>query len=115
MSELITKDMPNPEYDVMLIDDGRDVLVAVAGEYGWHSPDGPEELWHEIREHYLGARIESLAAHDADVRDKALTLTDDELAIAEGAYESSIMEYEDDGIEAMSIALKAVAEDRRKQ
>lgn len=54
-----------------------------------------------------------LAAHDAEVRDKALTLTDDELAIAEGAYESSIMEYEDDGIEAMSIALDAVAKDRR--
>ena len=56
-----------------------------------------------------------LAAHDAEVRDKALTLTDDELAIAEGAYESSIMEYEDDGIGAMSIALKTVAENRRKQ
>ena len=54
-----------------------------------------------------------LAAHDAEVRDKALTLTDDELAIAEGAYESSIMECESDGLSAMSIALKAVAEDRR--
>ena len=56
-----------------------------------------------------------LAAHDAEVRDKALTLTDDELAIAEGAYESYIMEYEGDGLGAMSIALKAVAENRRKQ
>ena len=59
--------------------------------------------------------IQSLAAHDAEVRDKALSLTDDELAIAEGAYESSIMEYEGDGLGAMSIALKAVAEDRRRQ
>ncbi|KFI76562.1 hypothetical protein [Bifidobacterium mongoliense] len=56
-----------------------------------------------------------LAAHDTEVRDKALTLTDDELAIAEGAYESSIMKYEGDGVGAMSIALKAVAEDRGKQ
>lgn len=59
--------------------------------------------------------IRSLAAHDADVRDKALTLTDDELAIAEGAYESHIMAYDGDGLGAMSVALKAVAEDRRKQ
>jgi hypothetical protein len=59
--------------------------------------------------------IQPLAAHDADVRDKALTLTDDELATAEGAYESHIMEYEGDGLGAMSIALKAVAEDRRTQ
>ena len=56
-----------------------------------------------------------LAAHDDEVRDKALSLTDGELAIAEGAYESSVMEYEGDGLGAMSIALKAVAEDRRKQ
>lgn len=42
-----------------------------------------------------------------------LSLTDGELAIAEGAYESSVMEYEGDGLGAMSIALKAVAEDRR--
>ena len=54
-----------------------------------------------------------LAAHDAEVRDKALTLTEDELAIAEGAYESSITEYEGDGLGAMSVALKTVAEDRR--
>ena len=56
-----------------------------------------------------------LAAHDAEVRNKALSLTDDELAIAEGAYESSVMSYEGDGLMAMSIAFKAVAEDRRKQ
>jgi hypothetical protein len=59
--------------------------------------------------------IKSLAAHDAEIRDKALALTDDELSIAEGAYESSIMECESDGLGAMSIALKAVAEYRRKQ
>ena len=56
-----------------------------------------------------------LSAHDAEVRDKALSLTEDELAIAEGAYESCIMEYEGDGLGALSIALKAVAEDRRRQ
>ena len=56
-----------------------------------------------------------LAAHDAEVRNQALSLTDDELAIAEGAYESSVMSYKGDGLMAMSIAFKAVAEDRRKQ
>ena len=58
--------------------------------------------------------IQSLAAHDAEVRDKALSLTDDELIIAESEYESYIMEYEGDGLGAMSVALKAIAEDRRK-
>ena len=56
-----------------------------------------------------------LAAHDAEVRDKALTLTDDELIIAESEYESYIREYEGDGLGAMSTALKAVTEDRRKR
>lgn len=31
---------------------------------------------------------DAIASHDAEVRDKALTLTDSELAIAEGASES---------------------------
>ena len=56
-----------------------------------------------------------LAAHDAEVRGKALSLTDDELIIAESEYESYIGEYEGDGLGAMSTALKAVAEDRRNR
>ena len=56
-----------------------------------------------------------LAAHDAQIRAKALTLSDDELSILEGAYSDEIERNEGDGIGSMSIALKAVAEHRKEE
>jgi hypothetical protein len=79
-------------------------------DIGWDARTMSIGQWKRLK---IAAFDRWLAAHDAEVRDKALALTDDELAIAEGAYESSIMEYEGDGLDAMSIALKAVAEERR--
>ena len=88
---------------------------SIAGRFKtfFSNPKKRNEDYAELSEGINAEFDRWLAAHDAEVRDNALTLTDDELAIAEGAYESSIMEYEDDGIEAMSIALDAVAKDRR--
>lgn len=77
--------------------------------------DGDDYSWEEVREELNGGTIQSLAAHDAEVRGKALSLTDDELIIAESEYESYIGEYEGDGLGAMSVAVQAIIKHRREQ
>ena len=113
----ITENTPEPEdYSLIFLSriDRSESTVAESIEYGWTIPahNGAFE-WEQVRRAFKGWNMQTLAAHDAEVRDKALSLTDGELAIAEGAYESSVMEYEGDGLVVMSTALKAVAEDRR--
>lgn len=117
----LNEDTPEPTADgiyLLIITMGDETRTYPATKEGdmWLTDD--DCTWKDLLSEMSQAdrvTIQSLAAHDAQVRDKALSLTDDELAIAEGAYDSSIMEYEGDGVGAMSIALKAVAEDRRKQ
>ena len=117
----LTDDTPEPTADgiylltITMGDETRTLPTTKAGDM-WLTDDYC--TWTDLLSEMSQAdrvTIQSLAAHDAEVRDKALSLTDDELIIAESEYESYIMEYEGDGLGAMSVALKAVAEYRRKQ
>jgi hypothetical protein len=56
-----------------------------------------------------------LKEHDERIRRKALTATDEELAVMEAAFDASINDREDDGIGAMGIAMGALAESRERE
>ena len=101
MSELITKDMPEPinTHRPMLPDLHR-VRSYITEEYG---------------DEYGPAFDDLMADHDKRIRLEALTATDDELAVMEAAFDASINDREDDGIGAMSIAMKALAKSRERE
>ena len=101
MSELITKNMPEPSntHRPMLPDLQR-VRSYITEEYG---------------DEYGTAFDALMVEHDARIRREALTATDEELAVMEAAFDTSIEEREDDGIGAMGIAMKALAAIRERE
>jgi hypothetical protein len=128
MSELITKDMPEPKEPGIYFVTGHggsfDVLEREPDEYGrshWKTFGDDTYSWAQIIEWWHWANdlhhytIESLAEHDKRIRREALTATDDELAVMEAAFDASIEKWEDDGIEAMSIAMEALAKSRERE
>ena len=112
MSELITKETPEPEESLFFID-GTIFVIAEDGGYG--EPGYYGEPWEELRKENLGRTIESLAEHDERIRREALTATDEELSLMEAAFDASIDDREDDGIGAMGIAMKALAKSRERE
>ena len=99
MSELITKETPEPEESLFFID-GTIFVITEDGGYG--EPGYYGEPWEELRKENLGRTIESLSEHDARIRREALAhhdaealrLTDRELDSAvNGFIAANIMDY----------------------
>ena len=83
MSELITKDMPEPRFDgyvKLLVIDPRDgalkTVLQCYGENDWvdffWSDGGCYTSWEEIRKNYSGAVLETLAEHDSRIEKDVL-------------------------------------------
>jgi hypothetical protein len=80
MSELIAKDMPEPENDdVVLILCERYFLPAVQGEYGWVVSGATPRSWDSLVARYSGYPVETLSEHDKRIRREALIATDEEV------------------------------------
>ena len=78
----ITESTPEPSdgAEFFLTDKDDDYsTVATVTEDGWFLPGYESEFfWEEIRDKHIGWRIQSLAAHDAQIRAEAMELTDEE-------------------------------------
>lgn len=83
--------------------------------FGWSSFEDSDN-WNGIREDNIGYNIQSLAAHDAQIRADALKLTTDEHDIATQAIDDALTSFNrnDYGI-ASEDAFSAVAEHRKEQ
>ncbi|MDN5971842.1 hypothetical protein [Bifidobacterium crudilactis] len=116
----ITESTPEPADGsfYFLTDTDDDYLtIATVTEDGWFLPGYESEFfWEEIRDKHIGWRIQSLAAHDAQIRAEALELSDKEHDIATQAIIDSLTSSDrnDYGIASES-AFEAVSEHRKEQ
>lgn len=94
MSELITKNMPEPDTVGPYIVSGDDIDSKIIlsdgdrelGGYPWAIlPEDATYSWEELRKTFDGCIIESLAEHDKRIRREALTLSSEESDIGSDA------------------------------
>lgn len=115
MSELTTKNMPEPETDEMVALWARAHMNEFLPDEWQRKSAVPGRIFNIARAEALAKARQSLAEHDKRIRREALTATDEELAVMEAAFDDSINDREDDGIGAMGIAMKALEKSRERE
>jgi hypothetical protein len=120
MSELIAKDMPEPQANGLYIlhccaDEvyiEKDATGYCDDDEHWYDTSAETLNWDQLRSDYDGYTIESLSDHDARIRREALMFSDEEREIIVDALV-------DEGFlvtpKAMRVALTEIAENRERE